>query len=260
MSNMDRRTFLKGVGGTGVALSVAGCTSLVGGDGGGGTIIPGTEAGFRPFEFRNESGDLVGFDIDLLSAVVDETEYELGEWSDVQFDTLITSLQTDKIDVIAAAMTINEEREQSIDFSDPYYDANQAVLVRADGDFQPGSAEDLSGHRIGAQQGTTGESEAQSAVSEENYSGYGNYVLAVEDLVNGNTDAVIVDTPVAETFVQNRPVEIAFTIQTGEQYGFGVRTDDDDLQTALNEGLSAVRDNGTYGDLTQKWFASDDSQ
>ena len=261
MVGIDRRSFLRGLGGAGVTVTVAGCTELTGGDGGdGSTIIPGTAAGFRPFEYRNEQGELVGFDIDLLSAVVEQTDYELGEWSDVQFDTLITSLQTDKIDVIAAAMTINEEREQSIDFSEPYYDANQAVLVRADGDFQPGSVEDLSGHRVGAQQGTTGESEAQSAVSSENYSGYSNYVLAVEDLVNGNVDAVVVDTPVAETFVQDRPVEISFTIQTGEQYGFGVRTDDDDLQTALNDGLSTVRENGTYQELTREWFASDDSQ
>ena len=132
--------------------------------------------------------------------------------------------------------------------------------MRADGDFQPGSKADLSGHPVGAQTGTTGQTEAEGAVSDSNFKGYGNYVLAVEDLVNGNIDAVVVDTPVAETFVQDRPVEIAFTIQTGEQYGFGVRTDDDDLQTALNDGLSTVRDNGTYDELTRKWFASGDSQ
>ena len=258
MSELNRRTYLKGVGGTGVALSVAGCASLLGG-GGGDEITPGTAAGFRPFEFRNDSGELVGFDIDLLSAVVEQTNYQLGDWQDLQFDTLITSLQNEKIDAIAAAMTITEDRDQSIDFSNPYYDANQAVLVREGGDFQPGSKSDLSGHRVGAQQGTTGESQAQEAVSGDNYSGYSNYVLAVEDLVNGNVDAVIVDTPVAQAFL-DRSVEIAFTIQTGEQYGFGARTDDDDLVEALNQGLATVRDNGTYEELTKKWFASGSSE
>jgi len=257
MSELNRRTYLKGVGGTGVALSVAGCASLLGG--GNDEITPGTEAGFKPFEFRNESGELVGFDIDLLSAVVEQTDYTLGDWSDLQFDTLITSLQNEKIDTIAAAMTITEERDQSIDFSNPYYDANQAVLVRENGDFQPSSKSDLSGHRIGAQQGTTGESQAKEAVSGDNYSAYSNYVLAVEDLVNGNIDAVIVDTPVANAF-SDRPVEIAFTIETGEQYGFGVRTDDDALLEALNQGLQTVRENGTYDELTKKWFASGSSQ
>lgn len=262
MSNIDRRTYLKSVGGTGVALTLAGCTSLTGGDGGG-TITPGTASGFPPFEFVNDQGDLVGFDVDLLEAVVDETDYELGEWEDLEFGQLITSLDNGNIDVIAAAMTINDERDQTIDFSDPYYDANQAVLVREDGDFRPGSPEDLSDRPIGAQTGTTGEDEVDALVedgviSNGQKSTYENYVLAVQDLVNGNVDAVIVDTPVAETFVANRAVVTAFTIETGEQYGFGVPEGDSDLQEALNSGLATVEDNGTYAELTEEWFASDE--
>lgn len=265
MSNLNRRTFLKSVGGTGVALSVAGCSQLTGGGGGGGsnTITPGTASGFPPFEFVNEDGELVGFDIDLLSAVVEETDYELGEWEDLEFGQLITSLDNGNIDVIAAAMTINDERDQTIDFTEPYYDANQAVLVREEGDFRPEGREDLEDRPVGAQSGTTGESEVDALVedgiiSQSQKSTYENYVLAVQDLVNGNIDAVIVDTPVAETFVANRPVVTAFTIQTGEQYGFGVREDASDLQSALNEGLATVQENGTYRELTQEWFASDE--
>ncbi|MCG1003763.1 MULTISPECIES: transporter substrate-binding domain-containing protein [Halobacterium] len=279
MSNLDRRTFLKSVGGTGVALTVAGCT---GGDGDGSTtsgttssggdttttedvttITPGTASGFPPFEFVNESGDLVGFDVDLLSAVVDQTDsYELGNWEDLEFNQLIVALDNGNIDVAAAAMTINDERDQTIDFTNPYYDANQAVLVREGGSFRPESKSDLADRPIGAQSGTTGKDQMDSLVENGTISSsqantYGNYVLAVQDLANGNIDAVIVDTPVAETFVANRNVVISFTIQTGEQYGFGVRENASDLQTALNEGLQAVQDNGTYADLTQKWFASE---
>lgn len=261
MSNMNRRTFLKSVGGTGVALSIAGCSQLTG-DGDAGTLTPGTASGFPPFEFVDDDGDLTGFDVDLLTAVVDETDYELGEWEDLDFGQLITSLDNGNIDVIAAAMTINDERDQTIDFSDPYYDANQAVLVREDGDFQPSGREDLAERPVGAQSGTTGEDEVDALI-EDGIIGdgqkttYENYVLAVEDLTNGNIDAVIVDTPVADTFVSNRAVVSAFTIQTGEQYGFGVREGDSDVQTALNEGLQAVRDDGTYADLTEEWFASE---
>jgi polar amino acid transport system substrate-binding protein len=260
MSNIDRRTYLKSVGGTGVALTLAGCTSLTGGDGGD-TLTPGTASGFPPFEFVNESGELVGFDIDLLSAVVEETDYQLGEWEDLEFGQLITSLDNGNIDVIAAAMTINDERDQTIDFSDPYYDANQAVLVREEGDFRPEGREALSDRPIGAQTGTTGEGEVDGLVedgiiSSGQKSTYENYVLAVQDLINGNVDAVIVDTPVAETFVANRAVVTAFTIETGEEYGFGVPEGDSDLQEALNSGLATVEDNGTYADLTEEWFAS----
>jgi polar amino acid transport system substrate-binding protein len=260
MSRINRRTYLKSVGGTGVAFTLAGCTSLFGGSAG--TITPGTASGFPPFEFVNEDQELVGFDIDLLEAVVDETNYELGEWSDLNFDTLITALQNDQIDTIAAAMTITEDRDETIDFTDPYYDANQAVLVREESDFRPSGTGDLEDTPIGAQSGTTGESEMQALVeegivSESQTTSYENYVLAVQDLVNGNVDAVIVDTPVAQTFVADRPVVSAFTIQTGEQYGFGVRTNDDDLQSALNEGLQVVMDDGTYEDLTREYFASE---
>ncbi|MGB9965073.1 transporter substrate-binding domain-containing protein [Halobacterium hubeiense] len=283
MSESNRRTFLKSVGGTGVALTVAGCLGG-GGDGDGSTttgttgdgttgdttttedvttITPGTASGFPPFEFVNESGDLVGFDIDLLSAVVEQTDgYELGSWEDLEFNQLIVALQNDNIDVVAAAMTINEERDQTIDFTDPYYDANQAVLVREGGSFQPESTDDLADHPVGAQSGTTGKDQMDALVEEGTISSsqantYENYVLAVQDLANGNIDAVIVDTPVAETFVANRDVVISFTIETGEQYGFGVRENDDELQSALNEGLQAVQDNGTYAELTEEWFASE---
>lgn len=263
MSNIDRRTYLKSVGGTGVALTLAGCTSLTGDGGNADTITPGTASGFPPFEFVNDSGDLVGFDVDLLTEVVDRTDYELGEWEDLEFGQLITSLDNGNIDVIAAAMTINDERDQTIDFSDPYYDANQAVLVREDADFRPGSRDDLGDRPVGAQTGTTGENEVDALVEDGIIAGgqkstYGNYVLAVQDLVNGNVDAVIVDTPVAETFVANRAVVTAFTIETGEQYGFGVPEGDEELQTALNDGLAEVQDDGTFQNLTEEWFASDE--
>jgi polar amino acid transport system substrate-binding protein len=256
---MDRRTFLKSVGGTGVALSVAGCSELTGGGNGDNTLVPGTASGFPPFEFVNEDDDLVGFDIDLLSAVVEQTDYELGEWEDLEFGQLTTALANDRIDVIAAAMTINEERDQTIDFTDPYYDADQAILVREDGDFQPGSTDDLADHPIGAQSGTTGADQMEALVedgtiSESQSTTYENYVLAIEDLVNGNTDAVIIDTPVAETFIQDRPVAMAFTIETNEQYGFGVQEDASEVQGALNDGLAAVRENGTYEELESEWL------
>ncbi|WP_255195448.1 basic amino acid ABC transporter substrate-binding protein [Halorarius litoreus] len=256
--NMDRRAYLATIG-AGTAAGLAGCTGLTGG-GGGNTIRPGTAPGFQPFEFR-DGGELVGFDIDLTEAIVAETDYELGEWQTFEFDSLIQALTTDKIDMIAAAMTITDDRDETIDFSDPYYSANQSVIVREDGDFAPSSLDDLSGHPIGAQSGTTGETVIQSELiepgklEESNYNSYDNYVLAVEDLQNGNIDAVVVDEPVGETFADQRPVSVAFVYETGEQYGFGLRTDDDDRTDAVNSGLQAVRDNGTYEELRNKWFS-----
>jgi len=155
-------------------------------------------------------------------------------------------------------MTINDERDETIDFSDPYYNADQAVLVRADGEFSPSELGDLSGNMVGAQSGTTGETIAQENVESSNYNTYDSYVFAVQDLQNGNIDAVVLDVPVARTFADQRPVEIAFVEETGERYGFGIREGESDLQTGLNEGLATVQDSGQYEEIRNEWFGSSD--
>jgi polar amino acid transport system substrate-binding protein len=252
---MDRRAYLKTVGAAGTTAAVAGCL----GDGGGEseTIVPGTAPGFPPFEYK-EDGELIGFDIDLAEAVISEAGYEVGDWQEIEFDQLIQSLTNGDIDLIAAAMTITDDRDETIDFSDSYYEANQAVLVREGGDFQPEGESDLEGQRVGAQSGTTGEGEVErlieeGVVDENDFRQYDNYTLAVQDLENGNVDAVVIDIPVANNFADSRDVTVAFTIETGEEYGFGMREDDDRLSD-INDGLAAVQDDGTYEDLVAKYF------
>ncbi|MFC4447949.1 basic amino acid ABC transporter substrate-binding protein [Halorussus aquaticus] len=260
--DMDRRTYVKVVGAGSVAglTGTAGCIGSLTGSGGDKKLTAGTAPGFPPFEMK-QGGELVGFDIDLLEAVVSESEYTLSGWEEFEFKGLMPALSSEKIDVIAGAMTINEKRDKKIDFSNPYYSADQSILVRKGGDFSPSKLGDLSGHPIGAQKGTTGEGIikdeliAKGKVSESNYNSYGSYVLAVEDLVNGNIDAIVIDKPVAKTFQSERDVSIAFTYETGEQYGFGVRQGDSEVQKALNTGLKAVRDSGKYAEIRNKWFS-----
>ena len=258
-TDVSRRTYLKltGASATVATTGVAGC---LGDDGE--EIVPGTAPGFPPFEMRQD-GELVGFDIDLLEAVVGETEYELGEWDEYEFDGLIPALTSDQIDVIAAAMTINPDRQETISFSNPYWESDQAVLVRAGGEFQPAGWDDFEGRRVGAQSGTTGADQAQQnlvetgIIDEDDYSSYGNYVFAVEDLENGNIDAVVIDLPVAETFAAQRNVEIAFIEETGEEFGFGLRQGEAEFQAALNDGLAAVREDNTYAEITDRWFGQE---
>jgi polar amino acid transport system substrate-binding protein len=287
--SIDRRAYLTAVG-SGAVAALAGClgepeAQNETGDGGGDTggegndtgtgnesggdggeeqaIVAGTAPGFPPFEIKRD-GELTGFDVELLEAVVGAAPgYTFDRWSEFEFDSLIPALTGGDIDVIAAAMTITEERQQTISFTDPYYEADQSILVRAGGDFQPSELTDLAGRPIGAQTGTTGEGVIQSELietgelSESNYNGYGNYTLAVQDLENGNIDAIVIDAPVAQTFASERDVEVAFTVETGEEYGFGIRQDDSDLQSALNEGLATVQDDGTYEELRNEWFSSE---
>ena len=282
--HIDRRSYLKALGGTGVAVSLAGCTSDGGNGGGDGNgdgdgdgddgetdtptetptpqIVAGTAPGFPPFEIK-EDGELTGFDVELFEAVVEASSYEFGGWREFEFDALIPALRDERIDAIAAAMTITDERDEVIDFSDPYYSADQSIIVRAGGDFQPSSLDDLSEHPVGVQEGTTGEGVVDDQLIEEgklresNKKVYGNYTLAVQDLENGNIDAIVLDQPVGETFADQRDVEVAFVYETGERYGFGVRQNDDPRQQAINEGLAAVQDDGTYEELRNKWFGSE---
>ena len=270
----DRRTYLRTVGGAGAAglAGLAGCLGQPGeggqtgtatdgtGTAGGREITAGTAPGFPPFEIK-EGGELTGFDVELLEAVVGETDYALAGWSEFEFDSLIPALTSGQIDVIAAAMTITQERQGPIAFSDPYWSANQAIVVRDGEDFSPSSLEDLSGRAVGAQRGTTGEGVVQDelvangVISESDYRAFDNYVFAVQALENGDIDAIVVDEPVAQTFADQRDVRVAFVYETGEEYGFGLQQDDDALLSAINEGLQAVRDSGRYEELRNEWFA-----
>jgi len=148
----SRRQYLTTIGGTAVTLSVAGCASDTGSNGGAETqaVTAGTAPGFPPFEMK-EDGELVGFDVDLLEAVIGQTDYTLSGWEEFEFDSLIPALTNNNIDVIAAGMTINDDRDQAIDFTDPYYTSNQAVVVRSDGEFSPESLSNLADRQIGAQ-------------------------------------------------------------------------------------------------------------
>ena len=252
--SMDRRAYLRTVGSVGAAggtIALAGCL-----DDDDDVIVPGTASGFPPFEFT-DNGELVGFDIDLAEAVIESAGYEVGGWVDIEFDSLIPSLTEGDIDLIAAAMTITDDRAQTIAFSDPYYESDQAVLVRSDGDFSPESVDDFEGRRIGAQSGTTGEGEVEAliddgTVDESDYRQYDNYTLAVQDLENENVDAIVIDIPVARNFADSRDVDIAFIIETGEEFGFGMRQDDDRLND-INDGLASV-EGDDYDAIVERWF------
>ncbi len=249
----DRRSYLKAVGAAATTAVVAGCLD----DDDDNVINPGTASGFPPFEFT-EDGELVGFDIDLAEEVIERAGYEVGEWTDIEFDSLIPSLTEGNIDMIAAAMTITDDRAETIAFSNPYYEADQAVLISDDADFSPETVEDLEGLIVGAQSGTTGEGQLDELiedgiVDEDDARQYENYTLGVQDLEAGNVDALILDVPVAQNFADSREVQVAFIIETGEEYGFGLRQEDERIDD-LNAALDEIQEDGTYDDLVDEWF------
>ncbi|AEH51208.1 basic amino acid ABC transporter substrate-binding protein [Pseudothermotoga thermarum] len=220
------------------------------------TYTVGTSADFPPFEYI-ENGQFVGFDMDLIREIAKIAGFEV-KFVDMSFDSLIPALRAGQIDIAIAGMTITEERKQVVDFSIPYWTADQSVIVKADSNL---SITVLFGkYRIGVQTGTTGdlwcteELVKKGILPEKNLKRYDTFVLALTDLLNGNIDAIVLDSPVANRFAATKPVKIVGIIVTGEQYGIAVKKGNTDLLKAINEALKVLQETGKLAELIDKYF------
>jgi polar amino acid transport system substrate-binding protein len=218
-------------------------------------LVVGTSAGFRPFEYR-EMGEVTGFDIDLMKAIGEELGREVVI-RDMDFDALIEAVSTGTIDVIAAGMTITDEREERVDFTDPYFNADQAVLVRDESDFGINSPSDVNQDwTIGVQNDTTGMIWCEDNAPNATLKKYGKYIETIQDLENENLDMIVLDKPVAEAFAKNRPVKMVQVIPTEEKYGLAVK-EGSDLLGPLNDALDTVMDSDTWDQLMADYFGAE---
>ncbi len=241
-------------GGGGGEQTAGGGTTAPATAGGGETITVASDIAYRPFEFM-QNGEPVGFDIDLMREIGQRAGFT-PEFQNVTFDGIIPGLGNNLYDAAISAMTITEERRQQVDFSDPYFNADQSLLVRSDSDIQ--STDDLADATVGVQLGTTGASEAKNLAQEDKI-GTVRTFDTVEDafsaLENGQVDAVINDFPVSADRVQQSEgrLKIVQTIQTGEQYGIAFPKGSE-LVDPVNRALDEIKQDGTYADLYEKWF------
>jgi polar amino acid transport system substrate-binding protein len=243
-----------------VALATAGIAAGCGDDNGGGNLglikdgqlLAGIDTPFPPFE-KGHPPNVTGYDIDVINAVADEMGLEVVQ-EETSFDTIFRDVAQGKFDVAVAASTITPERERTVDFSDPYYLADQSLLVAEGSDI--GSQEDLGGKIVGAQDGTTGETYANDETDAAEVRGYPGGTDAINALRAGQIDAVIVDSPVAEDAVQKQSgLEIAERIVTRQLYGFSFAPENDALREKVNEALTTLKENGTITELYKKYFA-----
>jgi polar amino acid transport system substrate-binding protein len=216
----------------------------------------GTSADFPPFEYI-ENGQFVGFDMDLMREIAKIAGFEL-KFVDMSFDSLIPALRAGQIDVAAAAMTITEERKKVVDFSMPYWTADQSIIVKADSDL---TITVLFGkYRIGVQTGTTGDLWCtenlveKGLLPERNLKRYDTFILALGDLLNGNIDAIVLDSPVANRFAATKPVKVVGIIVTGEQYGIAVRKGNKELLDKINQALKTLIETGKINEFIDKYF------
>jgi len=217
--------------------------------------IIATDATWPPFEYVDDQNNIVGFDIDLMNAIAEEAGIEI-EYQNVGFDPLLAGMAQGTYDAAISSITITEERSKSMLFSDPYYVAGQMIVVQKNNTSITGEAS-LKGKKLGAQLGTTGEALANDTEG-ATVKSYNQIGLAIQDLLNGQIDAVICDTPIAEGYVKNNSntLKIVGNSLTTESYGIAVAKGKTDLLKKINEGLAAVKAAGIIETLVQKWMAS----
>ncbi|MFC7072450.1 basic amino acid ABC transporter substrate-binding protein [Halovenus rubra] len=300
---MQRRKYLKAIATGSATFALAGCVgggddgddessdggdeSSDGGDGddessdGGdsqyglsnGVVTVGSDIPYKPFEYRTEDGDLTGFDVKMAEAIyVDEMGLDY-EFQPTAWDGIIPSLNNGNFRVIMSAMTINDERAEKVDFSEPYFTAYQTVVVIEGGDVS--SKQDLEGKAVGVQKGTTGETAAEQLKEELGgnleIQSYDQITGAFDALINNQVSAVVNDNTVNGEFVaeqdgvgflegegaaeeagQDAPPYLTLTV---ENYGIAFRQEDDEFNKAVNEALAAVKESGRYDEIYNEFFA-----
>lgn len=220
-----------------------------------GQLRVGSDLAFAPFEFI-EDNEETGFDIELMDELAGRLDLET-DYVDASFDTLLTQLSGGEFDAAIAAITITEERQEAVDFTDPYFEATQALVVPEGSEIADEA--DVGGQDVGAQAGTTGLDYAKENFTEATITEFDQYPGAFTALEADQIDAVIADLPAADEAVRDRDaLTIATEIDTGEQYGIAVQPGNDALREALNGALEEVIDDGTYEELFEEWFPEGD--
>lgn len=219
-------------------------------------IVVATNPTWPPLEFLDDDKNIIGYDIDMIQAIGKEVGLDV-EIRMTAWDGIFAGVAAGNYDVIASGVTITPERQRAFEFSKPYYDVQQIVVVKK-GDAAA-NFEALKGRTVGGQIGTTGVFVAQKSGVDMTLREYDDVGLAMQDLLNGRIDAVICDSPVALYYANQKEgftdhLSIAFRTEATESFGFVVRKGRTDLVDRLNKGIDAVRAKGIEAELIRKWM------
>lgn len=219
-----------------------------------GTLTVGSDIPYPPFE-DGSNGDYTGFDIDVVNQIAEGLGVT-AEFQDTSFDTIFADLASGKFDAVASAATITPERQQQVNFSDPYYSADQSLIIAPGSDVK--TVDDLAGLNVAAQNGTTGLDFAKNETKAANVQGFPQGPDVINAVQSGQVDAGILDQPVAQDAVdKGAPIEVAAVIPTGELYGIAVPKDNAALLKAINAGLATMKSDGSLDKIYQQYFGID---
>lgn len=217
----------------------------------------GTDAAYAPFEFQNDKGEIVGFSVELMNAVAAKGGFEV-KFVNTPWEGIFNALGQGDRDLLISSITITPERRQTMDFSDPYFDATQLIAVKDNSKIA--KFDDLKKLKVGVQTGTTGDEVVTKLLGKNSaqVKRYESTPLALKELEAGGVDAVVADNGVVIHYVANNTgtkfKTVADTSFAPEQYGIAVKKGNAELLGMINKGLAAFRADGGYEALYKKTF------
>ncbi len=219
-----------------------------------GVLTMATNAYFPPYEYY-QGEDIVGIDAEIAEAVAEKLGLEL-KIEDMEFDSIITAVQTGKVDIGLAGLTVTEDRKKSVNFSDTYATGIQVIVVPEDSAIA--SVDDLSGKKIGVQLSTTGDIYASGDYGEDAVEKYNKGADAIMALKQNKVDAVIIDNEPAKSFVEaNEGLKILDTEYVTEDYAACINKENEELLTAVNKALAELKEDGTLQNILDKYITAD---
>ncbi|XGC81527.1 basic amino acid ABC transporter substrate-binding protein [Bdellovibrio bacteriovorus] len=223
-----------------------------------GELVVGTDAAYAPFESETADKSIVGFDIEILKAIGEKSGLKL-RFVNTPWEGLFNQLESGDRDILISAITINDDRKKVMDFSDPYFEAVQLIVVPLSSKISKFS--DLKGKKIGVQTGTTGDEVASGLLGKtsDDIKRFEGTPLALQELSARGVDAVIADNGVINNFMANNKSDfktISDPTFKKEFYGIAVKKGNTELVKKINEGLAAIKADGTYDSIFNKYFGN----
>lgn len=222
-------------------------------------LVVGTDAAYAPFESQNEKGEIVGFDIDIVRAIAQKAGFEV-KFVNTPWEGIFNTLAQGDRDLLVSAITITDERKQTIDFSDPYFDAHQLIAVPEKS--KVAKFDDLKKLKVGVQTGTTGDEVVSKLLGKTstNIKRFESTPLALKELESGGVDAVVADNGVVVNYVTNNK-DAKFRMVNDaafqpERYGIAVRKGNAELLAKINKGLADIKADGTYDAIYARYFGA----
>ena len=216
-----------------------------------GKLIMSTNAAFPPYEMVADDGSFEGIDVEIAGAIAKKLGLELVV-DDMDFDAALLAVQQGKSDIVMAGVTVNEDRKLVMNFSDTYSKGVQVVIVKEGSDV---TLDNLGDQMIGTQRGTTGYIYTSGDYGDDHVTAYDNGASAVQALMNGQVDCVVIDSAPAQAFVEANPgLTILDTEYTSEDYAIGMSKDNTALLEAINGALKELTEDGTIPAIVEKYI------